>query len=74
VRVGDADVRGPGLAQRLYGQAVAQELVVGGFTEPRGTRKGLGALLVGYYEQGELLGALIELNGKKVKSFVLTSG
>jgi Icc-related predicted phosphoesterase len=26
------------------------------------------------YEQGELLGALIELNGKKVKSFVLTSG
>jgi len=26
------------------------------------------------YEQGELLGALIELNGKKVKNFVLTSG
>jgi bifunctional non-homologous end joining protein LigD len=31
-----------------------QELVVGGFTEPRGTRVGLGALLVGYYEEGEL--------------------
>ena len=26
------------------------------------------------YEQGELLGALIELSGKKVKKFVLTSG
>jgi bifunctional non-homologous end joining protein LigD len=28
----------------------SQELVVGGFTDPRGTRIGLGALLVGYYE------------------------
>jgi ATP-dependent DNA ligase len=28
----------------------SQELVVGGFTDPRGTRVGLGALLVGYYE------------------------
>jgi ATP-dependent DNA ligase len=28
----------------------AQELVVGGFTDPRGGRVGLGALLVGYYE------------------------
>jgi bifunctional non-homologous end joining protein LigD len=28
----------------------SQELVVGGFTEPRGKRVGLGALLVGYYE------------------------
>lgn len=27
-----------------------QELVVGGFTEPQGTRVGLGALLVGYFE------------------------
>ena len=27
-----------------------QELVVGGFTEPRGSRAGLGALLVGYFE------------------------
>ena len=27
-----------------------QELVIGGFTEPRGTRVGLGALLVGYFE------------------------
>jgi bifunctional non-homologous end joining protein LigD len=29
-----------------------QELVVGGFTDPQGTRAGLGALLVGYYAPG----------------------
>jgi ATP-dependent DNA ligase len=29
-------------------------LVVGGFTEPRGSRAGLGALLAGYFERGEL--------------------
>jgi ATP-dependent DNA ligase len=28
----------------------SQELVVGGFTDPRGSRAGLGALLVGYFE------------------------
>lgn len=28
-----------------------QELVIGGFTEPRGQRKGFGALLVGYYDE-----------------------
>ena len=28
----------------------AQELVVGGFTDPKGARVGLGALLVGYYD------------------------
>jgi bifunctional non-homologous end joining protein LigD len=28
----------------------SQELVIGGFTDPRGTRVGLGALLVGYFE------------------------
>jgi bifunctional non-homologous end joining protein LigD len=28
----------------------AQELVIGGYTDPRGTRVGLGALLVGYYD------------------------
>ena len=31
-----------------------QELVIGGFTEPRGSRTGLGAVLVGYFEDGEL--------------------
>jgi len=31
-----------------------QELVIGGFTAPRGSRTHFGALLVGYYEKGEL--------------------
>ena len=31
-----------------------QELVIGGFTAPRGTRTDLGALLLGYYEDGRL--------------------
>ena len=31
-----------------------QELVIGGFTAPRGSRAHFGALLVGYYEKGEL--------------------
>jgi bifunctional non-homologous end joining protein LigD len=33
----------------------SQELVVGGFTDPQGTRVGLGALLVGYYEANDLV-------------------
>jgi bifunctional non-homologous end joining protein LigD len=32
-----------------------QELVVGGFTDPRGSRRGFGALLVGYYEDSRLV-------------------
>lgn len=32
-----------------------QELVVGGFTDPQGTRVGLGALLVGYFEGDDLV-------------------
>ncbi len=31
-----------------------QELVIGGFTPPQGSRRHFGALLVGYYEDGEL--------------------
>jgi DNA ligase D-like protein (predicted ligase) len=31
-----------------------QELVIGGYTAPRGTREELGALLLGYYERGRL--------------------
>jgi DNA ligase D-like protein (predicted ligase) len=31
-----------------------QELVIGGYTAPQGSREHLGALLVGYYEAGEL--------------------
>jgi len=34
--------------------ANGQELVIGGFTEPKGSREGFGALLVGYYENDEL--------------------
>ena len=33
----------------------AQEFVVGGFTDPQGSRVGLGALLVGYYDQADLV-------------------
>jgi bifunctional non-homologous end joining protein LigD len=33
----------------------SQELVVGGFTDPQGGRVGFGALLVGYFERGELV-------------------
>lgn len=32
-----------------------QELVVGGFTDPRGSRKGFGALLLGFYDDGDLV-------------------
>ncbi|MDX2091262.1 MAG: non-homologous end-joining DNA ligase [Kofleriaceae bacterium] len=32
-----------------------QELVIGGFTEPSGSRSGIGALLVGYYQGGKLI-------------------
>jgi DNA ligase D-like protein (predicted ligase) len=34
--------------------AAEQELVIGGYTAPRGSRTVLGALLVGYYERGRL--------------------
>jgi bifunctional non-homologous end joining protein LigD len=33
----------------------SQEFVVGGFTEPQGSRVGLGALLVGYYEGSDFV-------------------
>jgi bifunctional non-homologous end joining protein LigD len=33
----------------------SQEFVVGGFTDPQGSRVGLGALLVGYYDQSDLI-------------------
>jgi ATP-dependent DNA ligase len=32
-----------------------QEFVIGGFTEPHGERIGLGALLVGFYRDGDLI-------------------
>jgi len=33
----------------------SQEFVVGGFTDPQGARVGLGALLVGYFENADLV-------------------
>jgi ATP-dependent DNA ligase len=33
----------------------SQEFVVGGFTDPQGARVGLGAVLVGYYEENDLV-------------------
>jgi DNA ligase D-like protein (predicted ligase) len=33
----------------------AQEMVIGGFTDPQGSRTGLGALLLGYYSDGDLV-------------------
>lgn len=35
--------------------SLQQEFVVGGFTEPKGGRTGIGALLVGVYRDGELI-------------------
>ena len=32
-----------------------QELVIGGFTDPQGSRSGFGSLLVGYYDKGKLV-------------------
>ncbi len=35
--------------------ALRQEFVIGGFTEPEGSRQGIGALLIGYYDESESL-------------------
>lgn len=35
--------------------SAGQEVVIGGFTDPIGSRVGLGALLVGYYDGGDLV-------------------
>jgi bifunctional non-homologous end joining protein LigD len=32
-----------------------QEMVIGGFTDPKGSRSGFGSLLLGYYEDGKFL-------------------
>src|SRR5205823_7969333 len=34
--------------------AQRQEMVIGGFTDPQGSREGFGALLLGYYDDGKL--------------------
>jgi bifunctional non-homologous end joining protein LigD len=35
--------------------SLQQEFVIGGYTEPRGSRSGFGALLIGYYEGKRLV-------------------
>ncbi len=35
--------------------AKQQEFVIGGYTDPQGTRKGFGALLIGFYKNGKFL-------------------
>ncbi|MHA3787896.1 DNA ligase D [Flavobacterium hauense] len=32
-----------------------QEMVIGGYTEPKGSRSGFGSLLLGYYQDGDLI-------------------
>lgn len=54
-----------------------QELVIGGYTEPRGSRGYFGALLVGYYKDGQFMyagkvgtgysEAILEMLGKKLQ-------
>lgn len=46
------NVRGPDWLKAKT--SLRQEVVIGGFTEPRGTRQYLGALVVGVYHDGEL--------------------
>lgn len=45
-----------------------QEFVIGGFTDPEGSRKGIGALLAGYYDAGRLVFAGKVGTGFTVKS------
>ena len=46
-----------------------QEFVVIGWTDPRGSRSGLGALLVGYHEDGELGSAGRSVPGSRSRSW-----
>lgn len=46
---------GRGLAWQKTKCLLRQELVIGGFTDPEGSRRGIGALLVGYYEGARLV-------------------
>src|SRR6266700_21090 len=46
---------GPDLLAGVPGCETGQEFVAGGFTDPRGTRTGFGALLLGYYDPGHQL-------------------
>jgi len=46
---------GRGLAWQKTKCLSRQEFVIGGFTDPEGSRQGIGALLVGVYERGRLI-------------------
>lgn len=58
-----------------------QELVIGGYTEPQGSREYFGALLVGYYNKGKLLYAgkvgtgysqeVLAMLGKKLQKIII---
>lgn len=60
-----------------------QEFVVGGFTDPAGSRKGFGALIVGYYQKSKLIYAghcgtgfntkLLETLSKRLKALERTT-
>ena len=60
--------------------SVGQELVIGGFTEPKGTRKYFGALLVGYFDKEKFIYAgkvgtgfthlILAMLGKKLQKIV----
>lgn len=53
-RSGSTYVSGRSPDWRKLKCTASQELVIGGWTDPRGSRMGLGALLVGYYEGADL--------------------
>ncbi|GAU69328.1 putative ATP-dependent DNA ligase [Streptomyces sp. NBRC 110611] len=53
-RAGDAYVRKRSTSWLKLKCSAGQEFVIGGFTEPAGSRVGFGALLVGYYQDGRL--------------------
>ncbi|MDG5813833.1 DNA ligase D [Chitinispirillales bacterium ANBcel5] len=47
----------PGIRSRLWQKVKIvkqQDMIIGGFTEPAGGRKGLGALILGVYDEGKL--------------------
>ncbi len=46
---------GRGSSWRKTKCLLRQELVIGGYTDPEGSRSHIGALLVGYYERGNLI-------------------
>ncbi len=48
------DAHGDFREKTSFKSARRQNFVIGGYTEPRGNRIGFGALLVGYYENGQL--------------------